>query len=273
MRGPVAWSPGRRPRDRVRPAGRVQIVGERTVDTGTDAALLAWAGRRLVAVGSDGRGGRGVGVPTPVESAVSAGERRGRAEPRVAGVHRPSTGAIRQVALPGVVHGGLAASSRAAYVADAGGVLEVTPDGVVTRRLATARRAKGSRPVADGRTDRRHARRRRMRQGDPQRVRAAVRAAADRHPARGSRECSTRAPRGSSAPAAHIVRRARRPARLHGGRVPAHPRAAGPRRSPPRSAPRTPTRTSSARSAAATRAIDLRTGKVRMLPARVPYLL
>ena len=54
MRGPVAWSPSRRLAIAVRPAGRVQIVGERTVDTGTDAAFLAWAGRRLVAVGSDG---------------------------------------------------------------------------------------------------------------------------------------------------------------------------------------------------------------------------
>ena len=49
-------------------------------------------------------------------------------------------GAVRQVPLPGVVHGGLAASSRAAYVADAGGVLEVTPVGVVTRCLTAARR-------------------------------------------------------------------------------------------------------------------------------------
>ena len=57
-------------------------------------------------------------------------------------------GPIRQVALPGVVHGGLAASSRAAYVAHAGGVLEVTPDGVVTRRLATARLANTGCPVA-----------------------------------------------------------------------------------------------------------------------------
>ena len=113
------------------------------VDTGTDAAFLAWAGRRLVAVGSDGRVA-GARVPTPVESVVS-GE-RAVVLSRESLAFVSENGAVRQVPLPGVVHGGLAASSRAAYVADAGGVLEVTPDGVVTRRLATARLAKGSGP-------------------------------------------------------------------------------------------------------------------------------
>jgi hypothetical protein len=144
MRGPVAWSPGRRLAIAVRPAGRVRIVGERTVDTGTDAAFLAWAGRRLVAVGSDGAVAGGQ-VPTPVESAVSAGE-HAVVLSRGSLAFISANGAIRNVALPGVAHAGLAASSRAAYVADAGGVLEVTPDGTVTRRLMWARPSKGSEP-------------------------------------------------------------------------------------------------------------------------------
>ncbi len=143
MRGPVAWSRDRRLAIAIRPPGRVQIVGERTVDTGTDVAFLAWAGRRLVAVGSDGRVG-GTRVPTPVESVVSGDRAVVLSRESLAFVSE--NGAVRQVPLPGVVHGGLAASSRAAYVAHAGGVLEVTPDGRVTRRLVTARLAKGSGP-------------------------------------------------------------------------------------------------------------------------------
>src|SRR3954464_2121144 len=55
MLGPVAWS-----RDRrhvalaVRPAGRVRIVGGPAVATGTRTGLLAWAGRRVFSVGTDG---------------------------------------------------------------------------------------------------------------------------------------------------------------------------------------------------------------------------
>jgi hypothetical protein len=143
LRGPVAWSADRRRvAVAVRPAGRVRIVGERTLATGTDAAFLAWAGRRLVAVGSDGRatGGR---VRTPVEAAVSGRERAVVLSRGSLAFISPS--GIRQVPLPGVVHGGLAASSRAAYVAHAGGILEVTPRGA-TPRVVTARPAKDSRP-------------------------------------------------------------------------------------------------------------------------------
>jgi hypothetical protein len=67
-------------------------------------------------------------------------------------------GAVRLVPLPGVVHGGLAASARTAYVADPGGVTEVSlADGAVVRHALFARAAKDDRPwrsatLLDGKT-------------------------------------------------------------------------------------------------------------------------
>ena len=250
MRGPVAWSPDRRARDRGAAGGtradRRRADGRHRAPTrrswpGPGGAWSPWGATARVARDSRAHARRECGL----------GRRPGgRAEPRVAGVRRPRTVPCVRWPLPGVVHGGLAASSRAAYVADAGGVLEVTPDGAVTRRLATARRREGLGPVPDGRADRRHARRRRVRQGHPQPVRAAVRAAADRHPHAGPRARSTRAPRGSSSPAATSSSSATACAstRRTGSCASTRSRAAT---SPPRSAPRTPTCTSSAPSAAA----------------------
>jgi hypothetical protein len=153
--GPVAWSPDRRDvAVAVRPRGRVQVVGGRTFATGTSAAWVTWAGDRLFSVGFDGaiavtdpRSGRVVaraGVAGPVEDAQAAGDRLVVVSEQRLAVVEPG-GAVRRVPLPGVIGGGLAASERTAYVAHTGGVIEVSlADGKVVRH-PLARAAKDER--------------------------------------------------------------------------------------------------------------------------------
>ena len=248
MRGPVAWSPDRqRLAIAVRPAGRVQIVGERTVDTGTDAALLAWAGRRLVAVGSDGAvaGGK---VRTPVETAVSAGERAVVLSRESLAFIAPD-GAVRQVAV--ARRGPRRARRVVACRVRRGRPGRARGDAGRDRHAAHRHRARleGLPAVPDGGADRRHAGRLGVRQGHPRPLPAAVRAAALRHATLDlARARRTRLVVQARRPPHR--RRAGWPARLHGGRDPAPPRVRRPRQSSRRSAPHMCTRTSSARSAA-----------------------
>jgi len=168
MLGPVAWSADRRHvAVAVRPAGRVQIVRGPSLSTGTRTGWLAWAGRRLFSIGGDGAvavidpaAGRVVAraqVSGRIEDAQAAGARLVvLLEEQLAIV--TADAAVRLVPLPGVARGGLATSAGTAYVADPGGVTEIAlADGAVTRHALFARAAKDDRPsrsatLLDGRT-------------------------------------------------------------------------------------------------------------------------
>jgi hypothetical protein len=157
MLGPVAWSADRRHVAlAVRPAGRVQIVGGPSVETGTRTGWLAWAGSRVFSVGGDG----GVAVIDPVAgSVVARAKLSGRVEDAQPAAARlvvlleeqlaivAADGSVRLVPLPAVVRGGLATSPETAYVADPSGVVEISlADGAVTRHTLFARAAKDDRP-------------------------------------------------------------------------------------------------------------------------------
>jgi DNA-binding beta-propeller fold protein YncE len=173
MLGPVVWSPDRR---RVaialRPKGRVQIVGGPLVRTGVRTAHLAWAGRHVFTVSASGD----VAVADPGSGRVVARARLGAGSGPAGDTHfapRPAgailavapaggrlallltdgiavvspTGAVRRVPVAGIVDGdAIAASGATAYVVDRAGVVEVGLASATVRRHAVARAAKNLRP-------------------------------------------------------------------------------------------------------------------------------